>query len=152
MSVFVGQVKWFNMKAGYGFINVRNGEHTGMDLFVHYTSVKVANPQYRYLIAGEYVQFNVDVPADGKHNFHAVNVTGIENGPLMCEARRDAAATAVSTTTDKPARRPPRSAQSSDQDAAASAAAVATTADGSFSKVSRKSARPSRKRDAKPSA
>jgi len=109
MSVIIGQVKWFNMKAGYGFINVRTGEHTGKDLFVHYTSVKVVNPQYRYLIAGEYVQFNVDTPADGKHEFHAVNVSGIENGPLMCEARRDAAAaasTATSTdTSDKPNRR-----------------------------------------------
>lgn len=99
MSVIIGQVKWFNMKAGYGFINVRTGEHTGKDLFVHYTSVKVVNPQYRYLIAGEYVQFNVDTPSDGKHEFHAVNVSGIENGPLMCEARRDAAAAAVTTST-----------------------------------------------------
>jgi len=106
MSVIIGQVKWFNMKAGYGFINVRTGEHTGKDLFVHYTSVKVVNPQYRYLIAGEYVQFNVDTPADGKHEFHAVNVSGIENGPLMCEARRDAAAAAATTdTSDKPPRR-----------------------------------------------
>lgn len=106
MSVVIGQVKWFNMKAGYGFINVRTGEHTGKDLFVHYTSVKVVNPQYRYLIAGEYVQFNVDTPVDGKHEFHAVNVSGIENGPLMCEARRDAAAAATTgETTDRPPRR-----------------------------------------------
>jgi cold shock CspA family protein len=101
MSVVIGQVKWFNMKAGYGFINVRTGEHTGKDLFVHYTSIKVVNSQYRYLIAGEYVQFNVDVPSDGKHEFHAVNVTGIENGPVMCEARREAA----TATPDKPQRR-----------------------------------------------
>ncbi len=134
MSV-IGQVKWFNMKAGYGFINVRTGEHTGKDLFVHYTSIKVVNSQYRYLIAGEYVQFNVDVPADGKHDFHAVNVTGIENGPVMCEARREAAATA--TTSDKPVRRPPRTSDSA-------ATASSTQADGSFTKVSRKP-RPVRK-------
>lgn len=77
------------MKAGYGFINVRSGEHTGKDLFVHYTSIKVSNAQYRYLIAGEYVQFDVAVPTDGKHDFHAVNVTGIQNGPIMCETRRE---------------------------------------------------------------
>ena len=106
MSVVIGQVKWFNMKAGYGFINVRTGEHTGKDIFVHYTSVKVVNPQYRYLIAGEYVQFNVDTPTDGKHEFHAVNVSGIENGPLMCEARRDA--TASTGTPEKPPRRSQR--------------------------------------------
>lgn len=91
---FVGQVKWFNMKAGYGFINVRTGEHTGKDLFVHYTSIKVSNAQYRYLIAGEYVQFDVAVPQDGKHDFHAINVTGIQNGPIMCETRREQQAAA----------------------------------------------------------
>jgi len=84
-----GQVKWFNMKSGYGFISVRSGEHIGKDLFVHYTSIKVSNSQYRYLIAGEYVQFDIDVPENGKHEVHAVNVTGMFSGPIMCETRRD---------------------------------------------------------------
>lgn len=90
MAMNAGQVKWFNVKAGYGFINVRSGEHTGKDLFVHYTSIKVINAQYRYLMAGEYVQFDVAVPEDGKHEFHAINVTGMFSGPIMCETRRDA--------------------------------------------------------------
>lgn len=89
MTMNAGQVKWFNMKAGYGFISVRSGEHTGKDLFVHYTSIKVSNSQYRYLIAGEYVQFDVAVPEDGKHEVHAVNVTGMFSGPIMCETRRE---------------------------------------------------------------
>ena len=89
MAMNAGQVKWFNMKAGYGFINVRSGEHTGKDMFVHYTSIKVSNSQYRYLIAGEYVQFDVAVPEDGKHELHAINVTGMFAGPIMCETRRD---------------------------------------------------------------
>lgn len=89
MTMNAGQVKWFNMKAGYGFISVRSGEHTGKDLFVHYTSIKVSNSQYRYLIAGEYVQFDVAVPEDGKHDFHATNVTGMFSGPIMCETRRE---------------------------------------------------------------
>lgn len=136
MSVVVGQVKWFNMKAGYGFINVRTGEHAGKDIFVHYTSIKVANSQYRYLIAGEYVQFDVDVPADGKHEFHAVNVTGIENGPVMCEARREAAA----ATPDKPMRRPPRTEDSE---------AATQQQQGSYTKVVRK-VRSTRKPSAAP--
>lgn len=93
---FVGQVKWFNVKAGYGFITVRSGDHAGKDMFVHYTSIKVSNPQHRYLFTGEYVQFDVAVPQDGKHDFHAINVTGISNGPIMYEALCDA------STRDKP--------------------------------------------------
>ena len=88
------------MKAGYGFINVRSGEHTGKDLFVHYTSIKVSNSQYRYLIAGEYVQFDVAVPQDGKHDFHAINVTGIQNGPIMCETRKEQQAPTPRMTRD----------------------------------------------------
>ena len=52
---FTGQVKWFNTKAGYGFITVCDGEHTGKDIFVHFSSIQVVNQQYRYLVQGEYI-------------------------------------------------------------------------------------------------
>ena len=29
-----GRVKWFNNRAGYGFITVTDGEHNGIDVFV----------------------------------------------------------------------------------------------------------------------
>ena len=84
----VGQVKWFNIKAGYGFITLCDGEQRGKDIFVHYSSLKVVNSQYRYLVQGEYVEFNL-VKLDGeKYEFHAVDVSGIKGGPIMCEARR----------------------------------------------------------------
>jgi cold shock CspA family protein len=83
-----GQVKWFNTKAGYGFITGCGGEHKDHDIFVHYSSIKVVNSQYRYLVQGEYVEFNVVKPEGDKHEHHAVNVTGINGGSIMCESRR----------------------------------------------------------------
>ena len=83
-----GQVKWFNTKAGYGFITVCDGEHQNKDIFVHYTSIKVANPQYLYLVQGEYVDFDIVKPAKDKYEFHAVNITGVKGGSIMCETRK----------------------------------------------------------------
>ena len=45
----VGQVKWFNNKAGYGFITV--GEtNEERDLFVHHSEIRVVQTQYKYLV------------------------------------------------------------------------------------------------------
>lgn len=84
-----GQVKWFNTKAGFGFITVCDSvEHSGKDIFVHYKSIKVENSQYRYLVQGEYVEFLLVKPESDKYEFHAVDVTGIKGGAIMCETRR----------------------------------------------------------------
>jgi CspA family cold shock protein len=82
-----GRVKWFNTKAGYGFITVCEGTHNGKDIFVHYTSVQVENSQYKYLVQGEYVDFDIVKPENSDHEYHAVNVSGIKGGSLMCETR-----------------------------------------------------------------
>ena len=39
-----GQVKWFNNKAGYGFITVNDGEHSGKDIFIHYSTIHMVDP------------------------------------------------------------------------------------------------------------
>jgi CspA family cold shock protein len=83
-----GQVKWFNTKAGYGFITVYEGEHANKDIFVHYSSLRVVNSQYRYLVQGEYVDFSIVKPDNDKYEFHAVDVSGVKGGPIMCETRR----------------------------------------------------------------
>jgi len=84
----LGQVKWFNNKAGYGFITVSDGEQAGKDIFVHYSSIKVVNSQYKYLIQGEYVEFVLTKLDSEQHEFQATEISGIKNGPLMCETRR----------------------------------------------------------------
>lgn len=82
----IGKVKWFNNKAGYGFITLKDGDDT-RDIFVHYSAIKVTNSQYKYLIQGEYIEFDLEKSSDGPHEVKAVNVTGVKGGELMCETR-----------------------------------------------------------------
>ena len=83
----VGQVKWFNNKAGYGFITVNDGEYAGKDIFIHYSTIRVTNSQYKYLVQGEYVEFVIEKSSSESHEFQASSVTGINGGKLMCEMR-----------------------------------------------------------------
>ena len=82
-----GRVKWFNNKAGYGFITVTDGSRSGSDIFVHHSSIGVSSQQYKYLVQGEYVEFYLSVTKGGAHEFQASNVEGIKGGKLMCETR-----------------------------------------------------------------
>jgi len=88
-SIIIGRVKWFNNKAGFGFITVCDeGQYAGKDVFVHYSSIEVQNSQYKYLVQGEYVSFRLTTPANSQHEYQAANVSGIKGGNLMCETRR----------------------------------------------------------------
>lgn len=129
-----GQVKWFNTKAGYGFITVCDGEHKGKDIFVHFSSVKVANSQYRYLVQGEYVDFSLLKPEGDKYEFHAVDVSGVKGGTIMCETRRIASESQPQSAVRKYKSKPPRKNNES-----SSTSAPAET-DGDFKKVSKKRA------------
>ena len=84
MSVKTGIVKWFNNKAGYGFITDSEDK---TDVFVHHSVLITKEKHYNYLVEGEYVQFSVEETTQGDHKFQATNVTGINSGPLMCETR-----------------------------------------------------------------
>lgn len=85
----LGKIKWFNNKSGYGFITATTGDYLEKDIFVHYSAIRVTNTQYRYLVQGEYVQFDLVKSNSGKHEYQAANVTGVNNGELMCETRRN---------------------------------------------------------------
>ena len=88
---FTGVVKWFNNKAGFGFVTVLDndvsGDYSGKDVFSHHTSCNVTNKQYRYLVQGEYVDFTLCEVNDENHKWQAGSVKGINNGKLMCETR-----------------------------------------------------------------
>jgi len=84
-----GRVKWFNNKTGYGFITITDGDQSGSDMFAHHTAINVSGQQYKYLVQGEYVSFDLANTQTGKHEWQAVNVTGIDNGKLMCETRHE---------------------------------------------------------------
>jgi cold shock protein len=82
-----GRVKWFNNKAGYGFISLMEGVNVGQDCFVHHSAIQVNNQQFRYLVEGEYVEFFIIPTNGGTHAFQAGHVSGIGGGKLMCETR-----------------------------------------------------------------
>jgi CspA family cold shock protein len=84
-----GRVKWFNNKAGYGFVTVTDGARSGMDVFVHHSDINVENQQYKYLVQGEYIEFDLKKVELGKHEWQASKISGIRGGKLMCETRRD---------------------------------------------------------------
>jgi cold shock CspA family protein len=86
---YLGRVKWFNTRAGYGFITVTDGSLAGSDVFVHHSSIKVDSEQYKYLVQGEYVEFSLLVTTGQEHEHHAGDVSGIKGGKLMCETRHE---------------------------------------------------------------
>ena len=86
---YTGVVKWFNNKSGYGFITVNSKRCFGIDVFAHHSSLVVSNNKYRYLIQGEYVEFELVQTNTGKYDFQSSNITGINGGKLMCETRQD---------------------------------------------------------------
>jgi CspA family cold shock protein len=84
----LGIVKWFNNKRGFGFITIiEDGDHKSKDIFVHYSSIRVTNSQYKYLEKGEYVEFDFvhTTNPEAEHEFYADAISGIKGGPLKCE-------------------------------------------------------------------
>lgn len=86
---FTGMVKWFNNKAGFGFITVcGEGQYKGKDIFVHYSSIRVSNLQYKYLVQGEYIDFTIVESDSDEHEYQATDVCGVNGGSIMCETRQ----------------------------------------------------------------
>lgn len=80
---YLGQCKWFNDRLGYGFITVvEPGVHKGKDIFVHHSGIRPLNSNYKTLLKGEYVSFDI---VDGHNGSQAVGVTGVLGGGLMCD-------------------------------------------------------------------
>ena len=89
----IGQVKWFNNRAGYGFITCNASDGAGDDIFVHHSAIKVKNEQFKYLVQGEYVSFKKEKTQDNQqHEYCAGDVSGVNGGTLMCETRNAARA------------------------------------------------------------
>lgn len=76
----LASVKWFNHKAGYGFLTDLD---SGSDVFVHHNGIKTDDNVYKTLTTGEYVEFSTTQDKTGKTL--AVEVTGVRGGKLLCE-------------------------------------------------------------------
>jgi len=139
---FTGRVKWFNNKAGYGFITVTDGPKSGSDVFVHHSSVKVDAEQYKYLVQGEYIEFSLATVENDKHECQATNVSGIKGGKLMCETRNETRAAFKKDETSEPVKQP-RSKRVQDVQATTDKATTnKAIADGEWTKVSSPRPRP----------
>lgn len=97
----IGRVKWFNKKQGYGFICALNGEHANKDIFVHFSSIRNKETEYKYLVQGEYVECLIEKSNKEGHEYVAVDITGVFENILLCETRSLALEA-------KPERREPR--------------------------------------------
>lgn len=94
-GIHTGQVKWFNRRRGYGFITIieskdddRNEQSfIGKDVFVHQSHIKPKKSSYRSLEENEYVEFQLSL--DDKNVTQAINITGLKNGTLLCDALKE---------------------------------------------------------------
>ncbi|GAA3969526.1 cold shock domain-containing protein [Allohahella marinimesophila] len=66
-----GTVKWFNVKKGFGFITLDDGE----EIFVHFRSIKGAG--HRHLKPGQEVRFNI---VEGEKGPQAEDVSVVSEG------------------------------------------------------------------------
>jgi cold shock CspA family protein len=107
-----GTVKWFNNRAGFGFITVcEPGEYENKEIFVHWSSIRVSNSQYKYLFQGEYVDFTLVKANNSEHEYQAMYVSGVRGGPIMCETRRSSNGSPERRSkfrSNRPPRGPPR--------------------------------------------
>lgn len=79
-ETLIGRTKWMDPVKGYGFIvNLESNE----EIFIHYSHLKRSSRGYRTLYPNEYVSFTLETNSSGQKI--ATNVTGVKNGPLMCE-------------------------------------------------------------------
>lgn len=81
---FIGQVKWWNDQLGFGFATVMSGSDKGRDVFVHHTGIRAKHTNYRTLLQGEYLNFDI---TNSQSGVQAINVTGVCGGLLMCEQK-----------------------------------------------------------------
>jgi cold shock CspA family protein len=86
-TLYNGRVKWFNSKAGFGFVTVLDHDKVDEDIFVHHSGINVGGQLYKYLVQGEYVNFTLKSSDNEKYPYQAGGITGIFAGKLLCETR-----------------------------------------------------------------
>lgn len=73
-KTYSGEVVWFNVRLGYGFISWKHENKDMKDMFVHYSDLNMEG--FRQLKAGEKVEFSIGKNNNGDPK--AVNVSIIK--------------------------------------------------------------------------
>ena len=87
----VMRVRWFDRRKGYGFLVPTNqaleSDTQEETVFVYHNQLRTMYMKniFRMLYAGEYVE--CEIGQDENDRTVANNVTGVSDGPLMCEVR-----------------------------------------------------------------
>ena len=87
VETFQGRVKWFNPKAGYGFITLLDSSDETEDVFVHHSGLSPKKECFKTLYQGEYV--SLSIMTDDKGKKFGTKVTGVSGHELMCERFAD---------------------------------------------------------------
>lgn len=85
MSRNTGIVDWFNVRKGYGFINIISDDESLNDtkVFCHQSNIlPMDDTTFRKLFPGEYVSFEIKKTDD---KTEAVFIQGIGGGPLLID-------------------------------------------------------------------
>ena len=79
----VGNVKWFNSKKGYGFVNVMtpDNENTGKDFLTNFSNITTDG--YKRLFQENMFLFNLGKSEEGKTI--CMDVMGVHGGPLLTD-------------------------------------------------------------------
>jgi cold shock CspA family protein len=100
------RVRWFDQRKGYGFLVPTNqaleSDTQDETVFVYHNQVRTFYKDniFRMLFAGEYVSCEISTDESGRTV--ANNVTGVGDGPLLCEVRAMNSQARSSDDTERP--------------------------------------------------
>ena len=82
----IGQIKFFDHKKGFGFIDVLkpDSEHHGKEVFFHFSEINCIS-SFKKVIPGEIVSFNVSKkPGDNTKNV-CTNIKGVYGSKMLVD-------------------------------------------------------------------
>jgi len=79
----IGQVKFFNVKRGFGFVEDVESKEA---YFLHFSEINPSTNVWKVVHENEFVEFSI---VDGTNGKQCENVTGIKGLPMICQSQYD---------------------------------------------------------------